>query len=67
MLRFTPDSAVRYGESGMLKLLRSLDLSWQRPGDPHDIGAVFFALGSDAHQLHDPDHVVSTSVLPQIA
>src|SRR4051795_13086690 len=31
------------------------------PGDPHDIGAVFFALSSEAHQLHDPDHVVSTS------
>jgi hypothetical protein len=30
-------------------------------GDPHDIGAVFFALSSDAHQLHDPGHVASTS------
>jgi hypothetical protein len=31
------------------------------PGDPHDIGAVFFAISSDAHQLHDPGHAVSTS------
>ena len=30
-------------------------------GDPHDVGAVFFALGSDAHQLHNPGHVASTS------
>src|SRR3954465_11985959 len=30
-------------------------------GDPHDIGAVFFALSSDADQPHDPGHVVSTS------
>src|SRR5918998_1604870 len=30
-------------------------------GDPHDIGAVFFALSPDAHQLHDPGHVASTS------
>ncbi len=32
-----------------------------RSGDPHDVGAVFFALRSDAHQLHDPGHGVSTS------
>jgi hypothetical protein len=31
------------------------------PGDPHDVGAVFFALGPDAHQLHDPGHAVSAS------
>jgi hypothetical protein len=31
------------------------------PGDPHDVGAVFLALSSDAHQPHDPDHVASTS------
>ena len=31
------------------------------PGDPHDIGAVFFALGLDAHQLHDPGHAVFAS------
>ena len=30
-------------------------------GDPHDIGAVFFALSSDADQPHDPGHVASTS------
>src|SRR4051812_2644660 len=30
-------------------------------GDPHDIGAVFFARSSDADQPHDPDHVASTS------
>jgi len=30
-------------------------------GDPHDIGAVFFALSPDADQLHDPGHVASTS------
>src|SRR4051794_7738074 len=32
-----------------------------RLGDPHDIGAVFFALSSDADQPHDPGHVASTS------
>jgi hypothetical protein len=32
-----------------------------RSGDPHDVGVVFFALRSDAHQLHDPGHGVSTS------
>jgi hypothetical protein len=32
-----------------------------RLGDPHDVGAVFFALSSDAHQLHNPGHVASTS------
>jgi hypothetical protein len=31
------------------------------PGDPHDVGAVFLALSSDAHQLHDPGHAVSAS------
>jgi hypothetical protein len=31
------------------------------PGDPNDIGAVFFALSSDADQPHDPGHVASTS------
>ena len=31
------------------------------PGDPHDVGAVFFALSPDAHQLHDPGHVASAS------
>src|SRR4051812_16570253 len=30
-------------------------------GDPHDTGAVFFALSSDADQPHDPGHVASTS------
>src|SRR3954449_8026350 len=30
-------------------------------GNPHDIGAVFFALSSDADQPHDPGHVASTS------
>jgi hypothetical protein len=30
-------------------------------GDPHDIGAAFFALGPDAHQLHDRGHAISTS------
>src|SRR4051812_31539200 len=30
-------------------------------GDPHDIGAVFFARSSDADQPHDPGHVASTS------
>jgi hypothetical protein len=29
------------------------------PGDPHDVGAAFFPFSSDAHQLHDPDHVAS--------
>jgi hypothetical protein len=31
------------------------------PGDLHDLGAVFFARSSDAHQLHDPGHDASTS------
>ena len=31
------------------------------PGDPHDVGAAFFPFSSDAHQLHDPDHVASAS------
>ena len=30
-------------------------------GNPHDVGAVFFALSSDADQPHDPGHVASTS------
>src|SRR5215216_1836349 len=30
-------------------------------GDPHDVGAVFFAFSSDADQPHDPGHVASTS------
>ena len=29
--------------------------------DLHDLGAVFFARSSDAHQLHNPGHGVSTS------
>src|SRR3954447_12107522 len=32
-----------------------------RLGNPHDIGAVFFALSSDTDQPHDPGHVASTS------
>ena len=35
-------------------------------GDPHDIGAVFFALSPDADQLHDPGHVASTSAGIQV-
>src|SRR5215212_11937537 len=30
-------------------------------GNPHDIGAVFFTLSSDADQPYDPGHVASTS------
>src|SRR4051794_21648675 len=31
------------------------------PGDPQDIGAALFSVGSEAHQSHDPGHVASTS------
>ena len=32
-----------------------------RPDDLQDISAVFFSLSTEAHQSHDPGHVVSTS------
>ena len=35
MLRLTPDSAVRYGETGMLKPLKGLDLSRQKARPVH--------------------------------
>src|SRR3954454_12733917 len=31
------------------------------PGEPQDVGAVFFPVSSSADQSHDPGHVVSTS------
>ena len=35
MLRLTPDSAVRYSESGVRRLLHGLDLSWQKARPVH--------------------------------